>query len=205
MSKFKIKVKLTGFELEIEGDRQDIPALTRSVSKQLGGMIAPPSADIFEDAEVLPNTVAALPEAKKPAPKKKRASSPKGSKSGASSSKEVVTNIVELDARAIQEKYGTPRQQWASADKLMWLLYVVEKEVGMQGLSSAQLKETFNTYFKTTGAVTGQNVADLRKKVVSNPSLLGKDTGKEPVTWYLIESGIKHVEGLMSPGSSVPE
>lgn len=197
MSKFKIKVKLTGFELEIEGDRQDIPALTRSVSKQLGGMIAPPSADLFEDAEIVPDTPAALPEAKKPAKKKR----PSAAKSATSISKSEVAHAIELNKRSVESKYGTPKQQWSSGDKLLWLLYVADKEAGLQGLSSGQLKETFNKHYRTNGAVTAQNTADLRKKVISNPALLGKDTSKEPVTWYLTEAGLRHVEALIaSPG-----
>lgn len=201
MSKFKIKVKLTGFELEIEGDRQDIPALTRSLSKQLGGLISPPSADMFEDADVVPDTPLALPEspASKPAPKKKRSATPKP-KSNATSKGDAAP--LELDGRNIESKYSSPRQQWATYDKLMWLLYVLEKENQLNAVTSIQLKDTFNKYFKISGEVTAQNVSDLKNKVNATPSLLGKDTSTDPVTWYIKDAGIKYVENLISDSNS---
>src|SRR5262245_17137272 len=47
MSKFKIKMKIQGFELEIEGSKEDIPAIANNLSGQIAGLIQP-SSDIVQ-------------------------------------------------------------------------------------------------------------------------------------------------------------
>src|SRR5438067_2145714 len=47
MSKFHVKVKLQGFELEIQGNREDAPAIGRSIGEQFSAIISP-AVDILE-------------------------------------------------------------------------------------------------------------------------------------------------------------
>jgi hypothetical protein len=55
-SKFKITLKLQGFELQVEGSREDIPMLTKNVSAQLAGMLMPATNMVEGHAPVLPPT-----------------------------------------------------------------------------------------------------------------------------------------------------
>jgi hypothetical protein len=140
-----------------------------------------------------------LPEASKPAPKRKRNPSPKSKP--ITTTKSDVANTLELDGRSVESKYSSPRQQWTAYDKLLWLLHVLDKEHQIQAATSLQLKDTFNKYFRSSGEVSAQNVSDLRKKVNATPSLLGKDTSVDPPTWYLKDAGVKYVETLIAGGA----
>jgi len=48
MAKFKMRLKVQGLELEVEGERQDIPLITAAVSKQLSSIVEP--ADVIVEA-----------------------------------------------------------------------------------------------------------------------------------------------------------
>src|SRR5947209_635258 len=41
MGKFRIRLKVQGFELEVDGDREDVPTITRAVSNQLQNLVIP--------------------------------------------------------------------------------------------------------------------------------------------------------------------
>ena len=41
MAKFRIRLKVQGFELEVDGEREDIPAITAAVQQQLTGLVTP--------------------------------------------------------------------------------------------------------------------------------------------------------------------
>jgi hypothetical protein len=43
MSKFTVKVKLQGLEIEVEGTREDAPRLAQQIGKQLGGLLQAPA------------------------------------------------------------------------------------------------------------------------------------------------------------------
>src|SRR2546421_11696014 len=52
MSKFKMRLVVTGLELEIEGAREDVPEIARGVNQQLTGLIAPVARIAAESEEV---------------------------------------------------------------------------------------------------------------------------------------------------------
>ena len=41
MAKFRMRLKIQGFELEVDGEREDIPAITSAIQQQLSGLIQP--------------------------------------------------------------------------------------------------------------------------------------------------------------------
>lgn len=43
MSKFTIKVKLQGLEIEVEGTREDAPRIASQLGKQIGGLLQAPA------------------------------------------------------------------------------------------------------------------------------------------------------------------
>src|SRR5947209_1337581 len=48
MAKFRIRLKVQGLELEVDGERQDLPAITQAVQNQLMSIVTAPEA--FTDA-----------------------------------------------------------------------------------------------------------------------------------------------------------
>lgn len=43
MSKFTIKLKLQGLEMEVEGTKEDAPRIAQQIAKQLGGLLQTPA------------------------------------------------------------------------------------------------------------------------------------------------------------------
>lgn len=41
MAKFRIRLKIQALELEVDGEREDIPAISAAVQKQLAGLVQP--------------------------------------------------------------------------------------------------------------------------------------------------------------------
>jgi len=47
MGKFRIRLKVQGLEVEVDGEREDIPAITSAVNSQLTAQVAPPFRPIL--------------------------------------------------------------------------------------------------------------------------------------------------------------
>ncbi|WP_426398360.1 hypothetical protein ACN9M1_06410 [Ralstonia sp. R-29] len=199
MSKIKIKMKLTGFELEIEGSREDVPAISQSLGRQLAGLMQPPDAIIDGKASHdLPPAAAIFPAldgdnevAARRKPRRRRAVSPAG-----------VTDVEDssaVDWRHDASKYGSPSQSWNTANKALWTLYVVAQETDEKELSGRRIAATFNKHFRQAKAVTVTNVnRDLGRLKLKKQSHVSEDTTKNPSAWYLTEEGNKHVQGLIA-------
>ncbi len=103
MAKFRMRLKIQGFELEVDGEREDIPAITTALHQQLAGFIQPAEM-IVEPTKQLgsaPKTIqgeTATPAAK---PAKKRPS-------GKSSTAGTPTQAIEF--RHEPTTYGNPQQ-----------------------------------------------------------------------------------------------
>ncbi len=61
MAKFKVKLKITGFEMEVEGDRDDAAAISQGIASQFGSLMKP-AAEIIDgevsDHRALPSLAA---------------------------------------------------------------------------------------------------------------------------------------------------
>ena len=192
MSKFRMKLKLQGFELEIEGNREDASVIGRSVGEQISGMLSP-SLSIVE-GEFTSNRSQAEPAVPLLDGTAKRRSQ-RRTKS-ASTAENNSTQAVEF--RNDPSKYATPTQQWSTAEKAIWVLYVV-KELAQVSELSTQIVKTFNTHFRQAKTVTHSNVSrDLGKLKVSSPSLVGEDATKSPAVWFLTEEGVRKAQTLIA-------
>jgi len=193
MSKFKVSLKIQGFELEIEGAREDASQISRNIGDQISAMLAP-TGDIisgneggrspkFTQIESTPVVVASPKRGKrKPAP------TASGSDNGSA-----------IDFQHSSDTFGNPRQEWKTADKALWLIFVVSRTVDVKGLSTRTIVETFNKHFRQSGAVTTSNVTrDLgRLKSKERPSPVGEDTTKSPSEWFLTDEGNKRAANLV--------
>jgi hypothetical protein len=183
-SKFKVRLKITGFELELEGSRDEVAELTQSIGQQMSGILNPGGA-IIEGA-VVPQTVA--PEAVRlqdKRPRRKRAAASASTPDGAEAA---------IGLRHDASQFGMPRQDWKTAQKAMWLLHVLKGTGNGDSFSTRAIVETFNKHFKQSKTITTSNVTrDLGKAKIENPSLVGEDASRSPSEWFLTTEGEKRV------------
>jgi hypothetical protein len=129
-----------------------------------------------------------------------RRKSRRSSRSGANGS---VESVAVVEFRNDPAKFGTPTQQWKTAEKAIWLLHVVKETAQVSELSTGQIVKTFNTHFRQAKTVTSSNVSrDLGKLKVASPALVGEDNTKTPPVWYLTDEGIRHVQAQIAESNS---
>jgi len=199
MAKFKIKFKLQGLELEVEGSREDIPLIAESIGQQFTGLLQPAIGIVEGDAVDITkkksnNTIEIQPNQQKKKPRKSKAST-----TSKTTEVEKVIDWVHNPAN-----WGTPSQSWNPTKKSIWLLYVVQKEKQFNGLSASQITSTFNKHFRQSGIVQASNVSRDLGKAKRN-LLTGEDTTKNPSEWFLTDSGIQEAEKLIqeAKGNSI--
>jgi hypothetical protein len=200
MSKFRLKMKLQGFELEIEGTRDDVPQIAQSLSRQIGGMFEPAAQIITGDAsEISEAEQISAPEAL-PAPAKRKRS-PKKRTATASTSAGADSDA--LDWRHDSSKWGMPQQSWKTAAKSIWLLYVAREATNEREMSAARIASTFNKHFRQANRVMPNNVSrDLGKQKLKTPAPVGEDTSKDPPQWFLTDEGVRQARALIADAQS---
>ncbi|WP_175855922.1 hypothetical protein [Burkholderia anthina] len=202
MSKFKIKMKLTGFELEIEGSQDNVPEISQAIGRQLAGLMQAPDALLNSATDSVQNLPAApvqpavevrpeaLPSRRKPARKRKTMNT-----NGADDN----SGEVAVDWRHEPAKYGTPSQSWTTAMKSLWVLYVVAQETEIREMSGRRIMLTFNKHFRQAKEVTVTNVnRDLGRAKLKTPAWVGEDTTKSPSAWYITEEGLKAAQSQIA-------
>jgi len=189
VAKFKIKMKLTGLELDIEGSKEDIPLIAANLGQQLTGLLGPAAAIASgTDASSPPPVPAApLPMVEEVKKRKKRVTAARS----ADATVEVATAAI--DFRHDPVKFGTPKQPWKTSEKAVWLLHVVSKE-----MSGTVLVATFNKHFRQAGMITVSNAnRDLGRLKSKSPAVVGEDTTKNPPQWFLTEEGSRQALKLV--------
>ncbi len=152
MSKFKVRLKITGFELEVEGSRAEVPLIGQNLSRQIAGLIAPASNIVQGEVPPLP-----VNGEDNGSPASGRKSSGKGRKS---TPKEKQPLNWSYDG----ETYGMPQQIWSTADKAIWLLYVAEKAMAIKEVSTSQITSIFNNHYRAAKPILQPNDSrDLNK------------------------------------------
>jgi hypothetical protein len=188
MGKFRIRLKLQGLELEVDGDREDIPAITTAVSNQLTGMIIP--AENFADGrkQLIDGANNGAGVSGDDDKKKDR----RGRRGGSRGSGEPAAAAIEYKHDGV--KYGNPVQGWTLEEKCIWLLYILKKIANINEVSGPQLAATFNQYFKPAGKIHPPHVTiKLGKKKLENPPPIGEDKGN----YYLTDEGEKQADQLI--------
>ncbi len=184
MAKFRIRLKVQGLELEVDGEREDIPIITATVQRQL--------ASIVEPAEVVAETPRLGSRTDQQEPNgssgknrtpRRRSGTPRASGDG-----------TPIDFRHDSSKYGNPLQTWSIIQKTLWLLYALKSQANAKEVDPAQLVATFNQQFKSTGKLHPPLVTrELGKAKVSNPAPVGEDKG----LWYLTDEGDRQAQALI--------
>lgn len=186
MGKFKIHLKLQGLELDIEGDRSDMPAINNAVAREITGLIQPAAA-LTNGAEppATPLTIEGDVDNGRKTRTRKRTG---GSRSSSDS------NGQAIDFRHDSAKYGNPSQSWSVTQKAIWLLYVLKGIQGLNEVGSAQLLATFNENFKQAKTIHPPHLPrDLGSAKIQNPAPVGEHKGM----WYLTDEGERQAKELV--------
>jgi len=190
MSRFKVKLEVTGFKMEIEGSRDDVGTITKSIGEQFTGLMQPASSIVTGDPKSLPASTNGIEDAievkSKRGRRKSNGSGGKAEKGGA------------VDFQNEPSKYGAPIQGWSTLDKSLWLLHAVKEQANIGELSAGEIAATFNKHFKQMGKISPPNVSrDLGKKKSGAKALVNENTSVHPAKWYLTSEGIKEVQKLI--------
>lgn len=190
MAKFRIRLKVQALELEIDGERDDIPVITSAVQQQFAGLLQPTEAMANGHKLAEPNGQVIDLEAVKGKGKAKRRSGAKTSSDAASAQP--------LEFRHDPAKFGNPLQTWNITDKSVWFLYVLKTLKVADEVTGPQLAATFNHQFKAAGAIHPPLVTrELSRAKVKVPALVGEDKKQDPSLWYLTDEGTKYAQQLI--------
>lgn len=193
MSKFEMKLELTGLKLEIKGDKADVSLLSRSVQQQLAGMIGSAAATagtgapdrVIDTTADVSTNLAVAPGG---APRKAQ----RGRAASAGKSAATEGNIIKYEHKP--ELYGNARSTWLGQDKIIWMMYVL-REAGFAKVAAKQVIATFNHNFKEAVTLDPKNATrDLRRLKQGGkdrPGLVGEDATESPSRFFLIDLGIK--------------
>jgi hypothetical protein len=193
-SKFKIRLKITGFELDLEGTRDEVAELTQSVGQQMSGLLSPGGVIIEGSASPQQPLTNEAPRLQDKRSRKKRS---------ASSAGDADDGATAIDFRHDVEKFGMPRQEWKTAQKAMWLLHALKAAGQGDMFSTRTIFLTFNKHFKQAKTITTSNVTrDLGKAKFENPSLVGEDASRSPSVWFLTTEGERRVMADIASSAS---
>jgi hypothetical protein len=190
MAKFKVRLKVTGFELEVEGSRDDVPLMTESIGQQFAGLLQP-AANIVEGEIGPANGRNAPPVIDVPAKGAgKRGGSRRSKAAGTAARPAGSSEVTPLDWVHDPSKWGAPQQRWVTAQKSIWLLYVAAHEKQITTMSSALIAHTFNKHFHQAKAIQVSKVSrDLGIQKVKTDPPVSEDTTQTPPAWFLTPTG----------------
>jgi hypothetical protein len=206
MSKLEIKFELTGLKFEITGEKDNVSAALASLQQQVAAI-----------AQSAASTTAAL-DGRIPQPENRGRSLDGGmaliegetrvapastaARTRRRSTTSTKTNVAAIEFAHNPERFGFPKQDWNTATKAMWLLYVIELQTGQRDVAASVLVATFKHYFKEFGNLLTHNITrDLggaKKK-----GLVNSDPSKNPETWYLLSTGKAEMQSLIENQATV--
>jgi hypothetical protein len=196
MTKLKVSLKITGFELNIEGERSEVPEVARSLGNQISDLIlgSASAADGLVQTPVSFSQVASVDDQNRG--KRRKTSSRVTRKEIDSSSRQA-----SLEWNHDPSKFGNPIPEWNTLEKCIWLLYVVKESANVNQCSASAIAEAFGQKFRQQGPIRGSNVSkylgQAKSKTKDRPALVSDDTSKNPSEWYLLDAGIKMAQDLV--------
>ena len=188
MAKFKMRLKLTGLEVEIEGERADIPQMASGVSQQMANLLQP---SINIAAGKVPQLIEQADTNKSDGGSNENGRGGRGRKSGAArEGRSSDTAGVALDFAHKPDTWGNPLQSWTAIQKMIWLLYVYGQATSQTEMAFNSIAPTFKKHFKQSGKIHPPHVTrELGKAKGQAPALVGEDAAKTPSAWYLTDAG----------------
>lgn len=202
MAEFKIKLKLTGLEIEIEGSHEDLPMITQNITEQFSGLLNPATAIV--EGETISQHKSIVDN---PSPPQSNGGNRKKTKRRTAT---VVENANSEESHAAlawrhdDNKYGMPKQEWKVLDKFLWLLYVLHESQNITEYTAKGLANTFNKQFRQAGLINVKNATrDIGTLKTKTPALVGEDTTQTPSKWFLTEAGTKEAHKLIASAKGI--
>jgi len=198
-------MRVQGLEVEVDGTRDDAPAIAHNLSRQFAGLLEPAAHIVEGDVEGDGNGRATAVATAEPAVRARSARKGRRAVPARTSG----DGAAEVTWKHDPAKWGSPQQAWSASDKALWLLYVSGQEAQVNDMSSTTIASTFNRLFRQAGMIRAGNLPrDLGRLKTQAPALVGEDATKTPTTWFLTIEGTKKAEDLIkqargqTPGSS---
>jgi hypothetical protein len=183
MAKFKVRLKVQALELEIDGERQDLPLITSAVNRQFASLIEP--AEVIAEVPKLPSSNGS-------------ASTDNGK--GKTTRRRMPANRTPaefagpVEYRHDPAKFGVPIQGWTIIEKVIWMLWVLQ-HTGTKEYFTGQVVATFNHHFKAAGKLHPPHVPrELQRAKVEVPTAVGEDKER----WYLTAEGERQAKDLVA-------
>jgi hypothetical protein len=196
--KFKLgEIKISGIELEIEDERESATAALNTLQSQLTGAFQPAlsKALLGAGAPVIDAPVNGQASLDATAPQKRTRR-----RAASSAAPKPVNEAVPEQAVAFvhdPDKFGNPSQQWNTANKAIWLLWVVEQATEQKELTAPQIADVFNRHYREFGTILSFNISrDLGNQRKKSPAPVGTDPNRNPQVWFLYDAGKAHAQRL---------
>lgn len=199
MPKLEIEFEITGVKLRIKGESDDVVARVTDVQRRLQGAVQAlgtvgDGAISTAGPPVLPPPRVSLVAPDGAAVRSRR--STRKTVGGAPRSEDAIELTHNPD------QLGFPKQEWSTANKAMWLLYMIEREAATKEASAPTIADTFNKYFREFGVIRQNNVTRDLAALKGKGKSVSNDPAKDPQTWYLLEDGKKEIEALIGTSRS---
>lgn len=183
MARFKIRLKVQALELEIDGEREDLPLITNAVNRQFSTLVEPTEV-IAEAPKLASSNGSANPDEAKGRTGRRRAPSNRTPAEPASP----------VEYRHDPAQFGVPSQSWNILEKVIWMLWVLQ-HTGTREYAAPQILATFNQNFKGAGKLHPPHVPrELQRAKVAVPTPIGEEKDR----WYLTEEGERQAKELIT-------
>jgi|HubBroStandDraft_6_1064221.scaffolds.fasta_scaffold926921_1 hypothetical protein len=205
MSKFKVNVKLSGYEVKlgsvefsVEGEREDAQKISHEIEKQLSGMIHAPT--VMTPTLITPSNgnsnQRALEGQLGGDDDRVAGRTRKSRKAGGSSGSRTPTESINLSHDSAT--YGSPQQSWTTVQKAIWFLHVVNKQANVPQMTANNITKNFNKYFRAAGAVHRGNVTKYleAERVKGQNATVGADMADGAAKYFLTQAGTAVAEKL---------
>lgn len=215
MAQARVKVKLGGFkievgnfELEVVGERNDMPQLKEAALQHVRGLLGP-AVQVVDGASAQAQRTLPFGDGGSPmedhnevqVSSKARASRRAKATNGKAG---VKANANPLDWKPDTQRFGEPKVAWSNFEKGAWLLYCYRKEPGSGGLTAGVIAATFNKHFPhAKQIVLSYLTRDLQRNAKSTKPVVSEDSTQDPSTWYMTEFGGQYVEDLIAKAKAV--
>lgn len=185
MAKFKVRLKVQALELEIDGEREDLPLITNAVNRQFAALVEP--TEVIAELPKLPSSNRSESTGSEDGKGK-----PRKPRSPANRTPAEFAGPIEY--RHDPAKFGVPNQGWSILEKVIWMLWVLQ-HTGTKEYFTGQVVATFNHHFKAAGKLHPPLVPrELQRAKVEVPTPVGEDKER----WYLTAEGERQAKELVA-------
>lgn len=204
--------EITGLKLKIKGDSADASGKVAELQRQVQSLMSTINSLAQQGTRVLPPPDNAPSSAKLLEAGPEQTSSDNNVSSNGTRRRQPRKNTSlgprhkadAIDFKHDADQYGFPKQNWATAQKAMWMIYVLSQQGEAKEFSASVIAATFNKHFKSFGMILAQNVLRDLGKEKGKSGAVNSDASQDPMKWYLLEAGKKQIPALIEDAKRPP-